>query len=93
MLLMLQSVTYFKCRESVRRNIECRDFDISEEVVKVIRVDHDLGQSFVSRALSQHCATIECNILVFITAREGASNNTYFYYPVGIAKKEELTQT
>lgn len=69
MFLMLQSVTYFKCRESVRRDIERRDFDISEEVVKVIRVDHDLGQSFISRALSQHCATIECNVLMLVTAR------------------------
>lgn len=33
---MLQSVTYFKCRESVRRDIKCRDLDVSEEVVKVV---------------------------------------------------------
>lgn len=62
--------TYFECRESVRRDIERRDLDISEEVVKVIRVDHDLGQSFVSRALSQHCATVKCDVLVLVTARQ-----------------------
>lgn len=72
-------MTYFKRRESVRRDIERRNLDISEEVVKVIRVDHDLGQSFVSRALSQHCAAVECDVLVLVTARQ-ESNNVYFYF-------------
>lgn len=67
-------MTYFKRRKSVRCDIERRDFDISKEVIKVIRIDHDLGQGFVSRAFSQHCAAVECDVLMFVTT---SSQNTF----------------
>lgn len=38
-----QLTTYFEGGERVRRDIERGDLDVSEEVVKVVRINHNLS--------------------------------------------------
>lgn len=70
-------MTYFKRRESVRRDIKRRDLDVSEEVVKIVWIDHNFGQRLVSRAFSQHCATVERDVLMLVATKQSSSISKY----------------
>jgi hypothetical protein len=80
-------MTYFKRRKSVGRDIERRDFDISEEVVEIIRIDHNLSQCLISRAFSQHCTTIECNVLMLIAAKQSTFIVNIKFYRNAVKRK------
>ena len=58
-----------ECGKSIRRNIKRGDFNIREKFVKLFGLEYDFGQRLVTHTLTQHCATVESDLLVFIPMR------------------------
>ena len=60
---------YLESGKRVGSNVECRHFDKLKKIVKIIRIEEDFGQGFISGTLPQHCATVQCNLLMLVPER------------------------
>ena len=60
---------YLESGKRVGSNVECRHFDKLKKVVKIIRIEEDFGQGFIPGTLPQHCATVQCNLLMLVPER------------------------
>ena len=58
--------SYLKGWKGIWGDVKGRHLHVTEEVVEILRVEHDLGQRLVTTAFPEHHATVERNLLVFI---------------------------
>ena len=58
--------THPKSGEGVRSDVESGEFDVLKEKVEIFVFEDEFCKRLVPHALSQHHATVECNLRVFI---------------------------
>lgn len=57
-------------REGIRCDVESRDFNVLEEIVKFIRVQKDLSKSLITGTFTQHSTTVERYLLMLVPTAE-----------------------
>ena len=68
---MKNNNTYLEGGKGIGGDVEGGDLDVLEEVVEVVRVEEDLGQRLVARALPQHRPAVQRDLLLLVPANIG----------------------
>lgn len=62
----VERLEYLERKEGIGWDVERGDFHVIEELVKVVRVEDQLDQLFMSEAFPQHDTTIQCKLLILV---------------------------